>query len=85
MSQPSLIEMQEYEKLREEFKLSSESGKHPRACDISVFSSVMKDIPATDMLRIAFEKCVRYNRYLELRTMIAPYLYDLLLKNGIKP
>lgn len=80
----SLIEIQEYQKLHEEFKYTVESSKHPRVVDIGNFTSVMSMIPKDDMIRLAFDKCVRYNRYLELRTLCAPYFYDLLLKNGIK-
>lgn len=81
----SIVELQEYETLYEEFKYSAESSKHPRVCDLSQFAPVMAIIPKTDMVRLAFDKCVRYNRYLELRTLCAPYFYGLLIKNGIKP
>lgn len=81
----SLIELQEYETLYEEFKYSAEGSKHPRVCDLSQFAAVIAIIPKTDMIRLAFDKCVRYNRYLELRTLCAPYFYALLIKNGIKP
>ena len=84
MSQPTLLDMQEYVKLREEFQFVSESSKHPRAHDLSVFSAVMMSVTEPSV-RVAFDKCVRYNRYLELRTMIAPYLYTKLLNNGIVP
>lgn len=80
----SLIELQEYETLYQEFKYTAENSKHPRVCDIGVFSAVMACVPKDDMLRLAFDKCARYNRYLELRTLCAPYFYDLLAKNGIK-
>jgi len=84
MSQLSLLDMQEYAKLREEFNFVCESNKHPRAYDLSVFSAVMASVTEPS-IKVAFDKCVRYNRYLELRTMIAPYLYDTLLRHGITP
>lgn len=80
----SLIELQEYTKLYEEFKYTAEGTKHPRVVDISQFAAVMSTVAKDDMIRVAFDKCVRYNRYLELRTLCAPYFYDLLVKNGIK-
>ena len=80
----SIVEIHEYQKLYEEFKYTVEGSKHPRVSDIGTFATVMACVPKDDMLRVAFDKCVRYNRYLELRTLCAPYFYDLLVKNGIK-
>lgn len=81
----SLIEIEEYKTLFEEFKYTAEGTKHPRVVDVSQFSAVMAAVPKNDMIRVAFDKCVRYNRYLELRTLCAPYFYDLLIQHGIAP
>jgi hypothetical protein len=84
MSHPSIMEMEEYASLREEFKHTPESNKHPRIQDLTSFSAVISSL-GDDATKIALKKCIRYNRYLELRVLVAPYLYDKLLKHGIKP
>lgn len=85
MSAITLVEMQEYEKLHGEFHLMAEGTSHPRVKDFESFRALLTGIGNDEPLRLVFERCVRYNRYLELRILAAPYFYDLLLKNGIKP
>lgn len=83
MSQPSIMEMEEYASLREEFKHIPESNRHPRVQDLSSFSAVISSLD--EPTKLALHKCIRYNRYLELRALIASYLYDKLIINGITP
>lgn len=85
MSIPTVIEMQEYEKLRAEFHLTPEATNHPKLLDLNQFRPLLTGLSNDEPLRIVYERCIRYNRYLELRILAAPHFYDLLLKNGIKP
>lgn len=85
MTQPSLIEMVEYNDLRKEFRLCVEASKHPHLSGMSHLRVAIEDLGKADPVRMQYERLIRYDRYLELRMMCAPYFYDLLEKHGITP
>lgn len=84
MSQPTQFEIAEYEVLYAEFKQYTESSKAPHFTDMATFMPVINSMAKDDPCRVRCMQMIRYNRYLELRTLLAPYFYELLLKNGIK-
>ncbi len=85
MCQPTLMEMTEYDTLRAEFHGHAESSKHPHLSGVGNLRVVVQDLDKKDPVRLQYERIIRYDRYLELRMMCAPYFYDLLLKHGVKP
>ncbi len=69
----------------EEYKGYAEGSKHPHQMNLGGLKPIIDSLPKTDEMRKLYEQVMRYDRYLELRMLCAPYFYALLLKHGVTP
>lgn len=74
---PTEPEMQEFEKLHNEFKGCAE-GSIPKigGCAKTMLSTCGDELKDKEEFKKLLEKMARYDRYIQLRIVVAPFLYE---------